>query len=77
MAILWFLEAKVVNLGPIGFLLGCPLNINVNGGQNKFEFNISKDMVKIANFQPKNGQDATIGQLWLLIGENSAIFYLI
>ena len=57
------LEAKVVNLGPIGFLLGCPLNINVNGGQNKFEFKISKDMVKIANFQPKNGQDATIAQL--------------
>ena len=39
---LWFLEAKMVNLGPINFQLGFPLNINGNEGQNKFEGHISK-----------------------------------
>ena len=29
--------AQMVNLGPIDFKLGLPLNISVNDGQNKFE----------------------------------------
>ena len=38
----YFLEAKVVNLGPIDFQLCLPLNINKNEGQIKFEVHISK-----------------------------------
>ena len=49
----------MINLGPIDFLLGLLLNINVNNGQNKFEVHILKNMARIANFQPKLGQDAT------------------
>ena len=56
---LWFLEAKVVSLGPIDFQLSLPLNINWNDGQNKFEVHISKNVAKMANFQPKIGQDST------------------
>ena len=36
MAILSFLEAKMVNLGPIDLQLGLPLSINENDRQNKF-----------------------------------------
>ena len=55
---LWFLEAKVVSLGPIDFQLSLPLNINGNEGQNKFEVPISKNVARMANFRPKLGQDA-------------------
>ena len=58
-----FLEAKMVNLGPIDFQLGWPLNINGNDRQNKFEVHISKHVAKMANFRPKIGQDATFAQL--------------
>ena len=51
----------------------CPPCINVNEGQNKFEVHISKTMAKIANFQPKIGQDATFTQT--LNGHNSALSY--
>ena len=50
-----FFEAKVVNLGPIDFQLGLPLNINRNDGQNKFEVHISKKGQKwlfLANIRP-------------------------
>ena len=56
---LWFLEVKVVNLGPIDSQLGLPLNINGNYMQNKFEAHISKNVAKLVNFRPKIGQDAT------------------
>ena len=49
----------MVYLGPIEILLGLPLNINVNYGQNQFEVHISINMAKRANFQPKIDQDAT------------------
>ena len=52
-----FLEDKIVSLGPIDFYLGFPLNIKVNGGQNKFEVHISKNIARIANCQLKIGQD--------------------
>ena len=48
-----FLEDKMVNLDQIDFLVGLPLNINVNDGQNKFDVHISKYMVKIVNFSQK------------------------
>ena len=51
MAFCGFLEDKMINLGPIDFLLGLLLNINVNNGQNKFEVHIFKKMAKIANFR--------------------------
>ena len=70
--LLWFFGTKVVNLGPIDFLLDFTLNINVNDGQNKFEVHISKNMARIANFQPKIGQDATFAPTFN--GHNSAIF---
>ena len=55
--------------------LGLPLNINVNDGQNKYKVHTSKNMAKIANFQPKIGQDATFSPF--LHGHyNSAIFIL-
>ena len=66
------LEDKMVHLGPIDSLLGLPLNINVNVGQNKFEVHISKNMAKIATFSPKMGQDATFAPTFN--GYNSAIF---
>ena len=53
----------MVNLGPIDFQLGWPLNINGNDRQNKFEVHISKHVAKMANFRPKIGQDATFAQL--------------
>ena len=68
---LWFLEAKVVNLGPIDFQLGLPLNISGNNGQYKFEVHILKNAAKIANFRHKIGQDAIFGLT--LNGHN--IFY--
>ena len=67
-----FLEAKVVNLGPIDFQLGLPLNINMNHGQNTFEVHTSKNVAKMANFRPKIGQDATFAPT--LNGHNSVIF---
>ena len=36
-------------------------------GKNKFEVHISKNMAKIANFQPKIGQDATFAKLYLIL----------
>ena len=54
----------MVNLGPIGFQLGLPLNnINVNDEQNKFEVHISNKLAKIANLQPKISQDAVFAKL--------------
>ena len=41
-AIFVFFKAKMVNLGPIDFQLGLPLDINESDGQNKFEIYISK-----------------------------------
>ena len=67
-----FLEAKMVNLGSIDFLLGLLLDINISDRQNKFEVHISKNMAKIANFQPRWGQDATFAPT--LNGHYSAIF---
>ena len=49
MATFMVFGTKVVNLGPIDFLLDFTLNINVNDGENKFEVHISKHMAKIAN----------------------------
>ena len=63
----------MVNLGPIDFQLGLPININANEGKNKFEVHISKkNLAKLAIFRPKIGQDATFAQS--LNGYNSAIF---
>ena len=42
--------------GPIDFLFGVPINLNVIAGQNKFEVDILKNVVKIANPRPKIGQ---------------------
>ena len=42
--ILDFLDAKMVILGPIDFLFGLPINLNVNAGQNKFEVDILKNL---------------------------------
>ena len=67
----FFLEDKMVNLGPIDFQIGLPFNINVNNGQNKFEVHISKNMSKMANFRPKIDQDTTFAPT--LNGHNSAI----
>ena len=36
----------MVNLGPIDFQLGLPLNIKKNDGQNKFEVHILKNVAK-------------------------------
>ena len=54
-----FLKTKLVNLGQIDFLLGLPLDINVNDEQNKFKVHISINIAKITNYQPKIGHDAT------------------
>ena len=67
------MEAKVVNLGPIDFQLGLPLNINRNNEQNKIEVHISKNVAKMVKFRPKIGQGATFTST--LNGHNSAIFY--
>ena len=67
-----FVEAKVVNLGPIDFQLGLPLNISGNDGKNKFEVHISRNPAKMANFRPKIGQDDTFAPT--LNWHTSAIF---
>ena len=54
----FFLKAKMVNLGPIDFQLGWPLNIIGNDGQNKFEVHISKIVAKMAYIRPTIGHDA-------------------
>ena len=61
----------MINLGPIDFKIGLPLNTNVNDEQNKFENHISKNVVKITIFWPKIGQDATFAPT---LNDNSAIF---
>ena len=61
----------MINLGPIYFQIGLPLNNHVDDGQNKFKVHISKNMDKIANFQPKIGQDTNFTPT--LNGHNSAI----
>ena len=66
MANLWFLEDKMVNLGLIYFQ---------KDGQNKFEVHISKNIAKIANFQPKIGQDANFAPT--LNGHNSVKLHFI
>ena len=66
------MEADTVNLGPINFKLGLPLNINKNDGQHKFEVVILKNVAKMANFRPKIGHDGTFAPT--LSGNNSAIF---
>ena len=43
-------------LCPINFKIGLLTNLNVNGGQNKFEVNISKNDAKLANIWLKIGQ---------------------
>ena len=55
--------------------MGLPLRINANNGQNQFEVHISQNMAKIANLQPKIGQDVTFAPT--LNGHNSGIFHLI
>ena len=42
-----FLEAKMVNLGPIYFQISLPLKINGNDGQNKFEVINSSHIVRL------------------------------
>ena len=51
-----FLEAKMVISGPIDFLFGLPVNLNVNARQNKFEIYVLKNAAKIVNLRPKIGQ---------------------
>ena len=63
----------MVNLVPIDFQLGLPLNISGNDGQNKFEVYISKNVSKKAHFRPKIGQDANFAPT--LTGLNSAIIH--
>ena len=46
----------MVIFGPIDFQFGFPINLSVNVEQNKFEFDILKNVSKIANFRPKIGQ---------------------
>ena len=65
--------------GPIDFLIGLPINLNVNSRQNKFEVVILKNAAKIANSRPKIEQ---IPLLSLNInhihnGHNSVIFHSI
>ena len=46
----------MVIVGPIDFLFGLLINLNVNAGQTKFEVDILKYVPKTANFRPKIGQ---------------------
>ena len=46
----------MAKLSPINFIFGFLTNLNVNGGQNKFKVNVSKNVAKIANIWPKIGQ---------------------
>ena len=69
----WQFFFVFVNLGPIDFQLGLPLNINENDGRNKLGVHISKNVAEMANFRPKKGQDATFAPT--LNRHNSAIFH--
>ena len=46
---------SIVVYGPIDFLFGLLINLNVNE-QNKFEVDVLKNVAKIVNFKPKIGQ---------------------
>ena len=63
----------MANLGLIHFYIGLPININANYGQNKFKVDILKSVVKMTNYLPKMGQDATFART--LNGHNSVIFH--
>ena len=43
----------MAKLSPINIIIGFPANLNVNGMQNKFKDDVSKDMT---NILPKIGQ---------------------
>ena len=43
----------MVILGPIDFLFGLPINLNVNEKQNKFEVDIFKNVAKEPTYAPK------------------------
>ena len=43
-----FLLAQMAKLSPINFIIGLPINLYVNGGQNKFKVSVSKNVAKIA-----------------------------
>ena len=53
---MWLFGGLMVIFNPIDFLLGFPINLNVNTWQNNFEVDISKNVAKIANLRPKIGQ---------------------
>ena len=38
----------MAKLSPINFIIGLLTNLNVNGGQNKFKVDFSKNVAKIA-----------------------------
>ena len=67
-----FQEDKMVNFGPIDFLIEfSPLILMTMVG--KFEAHISKNMANIVNFQPKIGLDTTFAPTFN--EHNSANFY--
>ena len=74
MAIFVFLEAKLVILGPIDFLLGFPINLNVNAGKNKFEVDIIKNVAKITNVRPYNWHNSVIFRPILTFFSNCLFF---
>ena len=45
--------AKIVILGPIDFLFGLPINLNVNAWQSKFVADVFKNVAKLAKSRPK------------------------
>ena len=55
-----FLYSQMAKLCPINFIIGLPPNLNVNGGQNKFIVDVSKNVAKITNIWPKNRPAATL-----------------
>ena len=71
--LLWFFGVQSGQFGSNWLIIGSPLDINVNYGQHKFEVHISKNRARIANFQPKIGQDASFAPTFN--GHNSVIFY--
>ena len=58
--------------GPIDFLFGLPINLNVNVRQKEFDVHIFLNVAKITNSRPKKGQIPLLSLN--IIWHNSVIF---
>ena len=62
-----FLWDKMAILSPIGLKIGLPITLHMNGGQNKLEVCISKNMAKMAKIGSKMDSRPLLDNLGMAI----------